>query len=255
MVLGMLALVLQSAPPATIDRSNAKWEVNYSPDGCTITHPFRNGPHASILAIDAHPATGDGNIVLMIPRASQRESMGTANITIAGGAKIQTQWIAMAGTPDLAAFRLIVSASDFPKLLAADRMTVAGIADRPVEVPVKGLPKAIDAAKTCGRALLTSWGADPEAMIDVGDGKAVANWVKVGDYPVAALSANQQGIVKLLLTINAKGRPTNCKAVVSSRSAALDTTSCRILMDRAHFEPSTLAARYVYTMITWVLPG
>ena len=256
MMMGLMALALQTpVPPVTVDRSNAKWGVNYSPERCMITHPFGDGPEASILAIDAHPVTGQGGRVLMLPHVLRRGSMGTADIAISGHPKLHAQWIAMAGTTDMAAFRMTVATSEWPQLVAADRMTVTGIADRPVEVPIKGLAKAIDAAKTCGRALLTSWGADPDAMIDIGDGEMVAKWIKVDDYPKAALAANQQGMVKLLLTIAATGRPTNCKAVVSSRSPFLDSASCRTLMDRAHFAPSPLATRYVYTMVTWVLPG
>jgi len=62
------------------------------------------------------------------------------------------------------------------------------------------------------------------------------------DYPAAALRAEEQGNVRVTLEVAANGRVTGCTVVESSRSATLDSTTCRILTARARFTPARNAA-------------
>jgi TonB family protein len=79
------------------------------------------------------------------------------------------------------------------------------------------------------------------------------------DYPAAAVRNHEQGPVAFSLSVGADGTPTACSVTGSSGSAILDSTTCRLLMIRAHFEPArdsrgrpttdTVAGR-----IVWRLP-
>jgi TonB family protein len=79
------------------------------------------------------------------------------------------------------------------------------------------------------------------------------------DYPAAAVRNHEQGPVAFSLAVGADGTPTDCSVTGSSGSAILDSTTCRLLMMRAHFEPArdargrpttdTVAGR-----IVWRLP-
>jgi TonB family protein len=62
------------------------------------------------------------------------------------------------------------------------------------------------------------------------------------DYPAAALRAEEQGNVRVALDVAADGRVTGCTVVESSRSATLDSATCRILTARARFTPARDAA-------------
>lgn len=58
------------------------------------------------------------------------------------------------------------------------------------------------------------------------------------DYPAAAVRNREQGPVAFSLSIGADGRATACSVTGSSGSAILDSTTCRLLMMRARFEPA-----------------
>ena len=58
------------------------------------------------------------------------------------------------------------------------------------------------------------------------------------DYPVSALRAGEQGRTGYRLTVGTNGRVTGCTITGSSGSAALDSTTCRILRARARFRPA-----------------
>ena len=79
------------------------------------------------------------------------------------------------------------------------------------------------------------------------------------DYPAAAVRNHEQGPVAFSLSVGADGRPTACSVTGSSGSALLDSTTCRLLMERARFQPARDAggkptADTVQGRIVWRLP-
>ena len=79
------------------------------------------------------------------------------------------------------------------------------------------------------------------------------------DYPASALAARQQGIVEADIGIGPDGRVHSCAIVLSSRSAALDSTTCRLLRARARFMPARNADGAAVpagqrVRLTWTLP-
>jgi TonB family protein len=62
------------------------------------------------------------------------------------------------------------------------------------------------------------------------------------DYPPAALRANEEGRVQVRLHIGTDGIVSSCDITTSSNSASLDSTTCRLLSERARFRPARDAA-------------
>ena len=58
------------------------------------------------------------------------------------------------------------------------------------------------------------------------------------DYPASAIRAREEGMVGFRLIVGPNGRVTNCVITASSKSAALDSTTCRLLTSRARFTPA-----------------
>jgi protein TonB len=80
------------------------------------------------------------------------------------------------------------------------------------------------------------------------------------DYPAAALRAEQEGRVGFRLDIDRRGRVTACSITASSGSPALDSTTCRLLVVRARFEPARnrkgkAVADSFSGRIVWALPA
>jgi protein TonB len=79
------------------------------------------------------------------------------------------------------------------------------------------------------------------------------------DYPAEALRHDEQGKVEFRLDVGKDGRVRRCTVTASSGSASLDSTTCRLVTERARFQPKLDArgrparARYV-SHIKWVIP-
>jgi periplasmic protein TonB len=62
-------------------------------------------------------------------------------------------------------------------------------------------------------------------------------WVSNDDYPSRAIREEAQGTVRFTLTVGPDGRATDCQVTGSSGNATLDETACRLLRQRARFDP------------------
>lgn len=84
------------------------------------------------------------------------------------------------------------------------------------------------------------------------------SYIASDDYPIDAIRKDEQGTVEFLLTIGVDGAPTDCVVTSSSGSSSLDSASCRIMMERARFQPAKNVAGKVTvgtyaSKITWRL--
>lgn len=84
-------------------------------------------------------------------------------------------------------------------------------------------------------------------------------WATNDDYPAAAMREEREGTSGFRLTIDANGLPTACDIIASSGHADLDSTTCRLLIERARFRPGLDAAGKrvggTYTnRIRWQIP-
>jgi len=67
---------------------------------------------------------------------------------------------------------------------------------------------------------------------------SLVSLISADDYPNAALLNEEQGDVTVALAIDPKGGVTSCSLKASSGSDSLDTTTCRVLIERARFTPA-----------------
>lgn len=63
------------------------------------------------------------------------------------------------------------------------------------------------------------------------------SWATTEDYPAAALRDEREGITGFRLTIAPDGLPRQCEIISRSGHDDLDTTTCRLIMERARFRP------------------
>lgn len=74
------------------------------------------------------------------------------------------------------------------------------------------------------------------------DLEKIAGEIKDSDYPRAEGRAGIGGRVEFRITVGVTGRVTDCAITRSSGNAELDVTTCRLVMERFRFRPSTDAA-------------
>jgi protein TonB len=81
------------------------------------------------------------------------------------------------------------------------------------------------------------------------------------DYPPSAVRNEEQGTVRVTLSVGTDGRVTNCTVTASSGSSALDQATCNIMRRRARFTPARdssgnpTADTITAPPIRWVLPS
>lgn len=69
-------------------------------------------------------------------------------------------------------------------------------------------------------------------------GQALATYFTDEDYPPDAIRSGAEGAVAFRLGVGPDGRPSHCTVTVSSGSQSLDSTTCRLLMERPRFAPA-----------------
>ncbi|CAA9490295.1 MAG: hypothetical protein AVDCRST_MAG39-757 [uncultured Sphingomonadaceae bacterium] len=87
-----------------------------------------------------------------------------------------------------------------------------------------------------------------------------ASWLAGLEYPASALRNDEQGTVRVRLSVDPNGRVDDCSVILSSGSNSLDAETCRIFQRRARFRPATDADGRPVSgsneqSISWRLPG
>lgn len=87
----------------------------------------------------------------------------------------------------------------------------------------------------------------------------LASYVSNDDYPMAALRRGDAGTTRFRLTVGPNGKVTDCAIVKSSGSSTLDGATCRLMRQRARFDPAKNSdgkpiSDSVTSAIRWVLP-
>lgn len=88
----------------------------------------------------------------------------------------------------------------------------------------------------------------------------LASYVSDTDYPSTAARNEEQGTTRFRLVVGPDGKVKNCTVTDSSGSSALDSTTCRLMKQRATFTPARnnrneLTSDIVTNAIRWVLPS
>lgn len=87
----------------------------------------------------------------------------------------------------------------------------------------------------------------------------LASYVSDEDYPSNAVRNEEQGTTRFRLAVGPDGKVKECTVTNSSGSSALDSTTCRLMKQRAKFQPATgtdgkPTSDTVTSAIRWVLP-
>ncbi|MEA3053890.1 MAG: periplasmic protein TonB [Sphingomonadales bacterium] len=87
----------------------------------------------------------------------------------------------------------------------------------------------------------------------------LASYVSDEDYPSSAVRNEEQGTTRFRLAVGPDGRVTECTVTGSSGSSALDSTTCRLMRQRARFAPAKDSdgrptSDTALSAIRWVLP-
>jgi len=118
------------------------------------------------------------------------------------------------------------------------------------------------AMRACTDDLVKRWGYDPLILSALKqDTKALnepARWLKSSDFPPAALSRGQSGIVQIRLDIAETGAVSGCHILHRTSPDQFADLSCKLIMQRAKLSPALDASgkqvrSYYVTKILWLI--
>jgi protein TonB len=152
-----------------------------------------------------------------------------------------------------------------PRTVITHVLPVIELPPRPTFVEAGPLPKLPDIViAQPGEAIVAK--ADPPALpietkrVEPARAKAnLASYVSDEDYPAGAARNEEQGTTRFRLAVGPDGRVTDCSVTGSSGSSALDSTTCKLMRQRARFKPAMDSSGRptgdtVSSAIRWVLP-
>lgn len=86
-----------------------------------------------------------------------------------------------------------------------------------------------------------------------------ASWISPDDYPIDALRAGKEGVVRADIGVDTSGSVVSCVVTASSETPSLDAKTCELAMQRGAFVPAIgennrpIASVYRFA-VRWVLP-
>ncbi len=270
---GLILLALTSVPAGAQQVTELRpvpgsaWQVNVEDNGCTLSRSFGTEEQQVELILHSAGGLGQFEIALGGRGVTDLARSGTAMLRVDG--RDAPSVVGLVTLPPSQVFRYgaVRMAGDHP---GWKTLRSAGV---PVEIVTPqqsyrfvgaSFLGAMRAADSCLDTIWRNDGLDPAvvrsaATLATPEGDP-ARWATVDDYPVMALREEAQGRTVSRLRVEADGRVTACHVAISSRNTVLDARSCRLLQDRARFQPARDAngapvATVVVRSINWMLPG
>jgi hypothetical protein len=148
-----------------------------------------------------------------------------------------------------------ISDEGLDEVEAAGRIQVGGEALR-LDLSLPGLTSARAQLRACDSALLTRWGFGPAQQAKIAHFPTIEKLnIKDSDYPIPAQKRGSIGDVDGYLIVGADGKASDCHVLDSSGWPALDSQSCRLLVQRPQYKPATdksgnaMAAPYYFEFV------
>jgi len=254
--LAATAICLFGIHPANAQTAKAKWAVDGTGAFCTLSRTVEEGPATASAPATSPPTTlilrtypGTQVFNFMVIRGTIPGALGpTATMSIS---------FAPSGGPFVKPVSLLLLGAGVGKALAVDYLSpdflesFAGAAQVNVAIGKKAIgsyaipnaAKAVDAFRKCESAKLIEWGADAAAFepggrppVPIGDS---GKWIGYDDLHLSRGDMRSfTGFAVAQLTIATDGHVEACSLLDSNRNHTLDAIACKLLSERARYEPA-----------------
>ena len=256
-----LAMTTAAAPEPrpdaarTAPRRQAAWQVDWGDQYCTLVRlPDRNTPF--VVSIRALPGGHDATLIL-VESGRGRLPSGISAVSVDPAQRsFQVRVVAERRPGGRRALVLHDLPNHFLDTLSgahALQLSGGGRVRRRID-----LRQAGTAVRQCISDALREWDIDEAALSALREWPVSTNMMGLRhtDYPEESLRRRSQGRVVVRIDVSPEGRITACLPIASSGDRALDSTTCRIILERARFTPAIgadgrpVAARIAAT-VTW----
>lgn len=228
-----------------------RWTIDYGRQSCTLAR--RLGDAGSpILAFNAPLGYEPGELLVMDGGTGlDRRLTGELEIRLDEGTPLVIR-----SRREQRNGRTLVQLAPMPddfldRVAEAGRLRVSSGDDEVVSLDLASPRGAIDELARCNEDLLRSWGVDISAR------RSLSRQPRLGDIGWALqIRPSTETSLVFLTDISERGRPLDCRVVVSSGNERMDRAFCNLVRSRARFRPALspqgqpVRAQYV-TRIRW----
>lgn len=247
----LVAICLFGTSTGNAQTARPKWALDGAGAFCTLSRvvedaPTAVPPHTTVL-VRTYP--GSGLFAFMVIRSTAPLSAHpTPDMTIgfdsSGAAYARPVSIISLGHDVGKAISTDYLPSSFLDQFA--EASVVNVAVGKVEIGNYAIPnaaKAVEALRECETAKLTEWGADP-AEFEPGGRRPIPEgdapqWIGFKDLRLPRnVAGTFAAFAVARLTVGTDGHVEACALIDTSRNANLDSVACKLLTDRARYEPA-----------------
>jgi TonB family protein len=232
--------------PAPAAPAFRPWQVDWGQYYCSMIRKAEPGrPFAT--AFITSPG-GTGTTIRLVPERGQRApgNIDTVVLMPAGSPIHVTSNDIRYQQRDITLVRIYGLPPAFREALAgASELQLRNGERLQARVPLDGIRDALAALRQCHVEVAREWGIDTAALAALSRQPTQSEnnfGLTPNDYPPQALRQATQGHVIMRLTVSAEGRVTACAIVATSGSPEIDSTACRISLQRGRFNPALDAA-------------
>ena len=239
-----VALLLSGAARAdTAPRQpTSKWLVEFADNECLLSRSYGSDSNPLILTLEQTPM--EQGIALYILKPSNRQDINNGRAQVSFGAESTDAKFGAHLLAERPLRRILVAVPDASYKAAAKSevisVSVPGEAKESFSVP--GLGAALEVMDQCVVDLGKHWGISAEEQRRVAKPakplKPLGRYFSALDYPTKALKDDAMGRTNVRIAVDETGRPTDCIVMKPSGNKALDSETCRILIQKARFEPA-----------------
>ena len=248
-----------------------KWSVKAIGNECLLTNSY--GTPADPLFLSFRKAPISGGFEMIILQNSRKAGLrtGTARIAFNGVPPIDGDYSALylsvnpkTGLQTKTLRRIWIGSADTPfedpGTVSALTVDMGGEGRREFALP--DFARASAMVNECAVKLGERWGFSAEEQRRIAKpAEAVQDlqsYFTSKDYPSGALRDEAMGSVRVKIGVSAAGSATGCEVVGGSGNEELDATTCRVVMERARFEPATdidgkAVRSIIVATVFWVL--
>ncbi len=234
----------------------SKWEMNYDVDSCHLAARFGSGEQNVILRITRDEPGDWFDLQLYSKMLASNEITVPIEVTFGAQGKLVRRTalsLTMSGPEKTPVLRMSASRVDgweyqqpgtAPVITPGSEAAVTEITFKPrggkryrLETGSLGAPLA--AMRKCTADMVTSWGYDPAVQAQLSSRpmpvKSPATWLHSGDFPVKALLAGHNGLIRFRLDVDELGHPVGCTVLYRTNPDEFADLSCKLLLKRAQF--------------------
>lgn len=242
LLVGTAALSVAQAvtlAPVTMPRRPQVWDVEWEEPNCTVTTGSSDG---SALMLSMMPGAPEPTLYFMQSGTQTAAKAGdAATITLEPSGKTVQAMVWPVDDRTRHAVQIGSLGIEFPKIFALSSSISVKTAKRQMSMSIPGADKAMAAIRECLDKKLTEWGIDAAAYDALQKPPAQIkgyDWIDPNSYPMDAIMAHWSGDVIARMTVDATGKVSDCKIVISGGMPSMDAVTCNSALKRGRFEPA-----------------